>query len=344
MFKTILIPLDGSTRAETVLPVAARLAHHTNATLVLVRVVSIADEYWSAMPLPYPSMIQAAVESDLEAATAYLTRLTASNELADIPVKTVALFGSPAAAVLAVANSYSADLIVLCSHGSSGLAHWMMGGVAKKIVRHAPMPVLVLREGGIAITESVARLAQPLRILVPQDGSKGAKAALEPAVNLLTSLAAPSQKMAIHLARVIKPSMANADEAEERLLYHSELDHARQDLSQKAEWLREGYLAPVVARQHIPVTWSVVVDTDTASALLRVAEQGEDTEGSGVFGGCDLIAMTTHGRTGLQRWVMGSIVERMLVATKHPLLIVHPSETTTQEELSDVAPLHAISG
>src|SRR5262249_31108685 len=137
---------------------------------------------------------------------------------------------------------------------------------------------------------------------------------------------------------------AKLDTPGEPLLYHHGLEQAKSDLRQKAEWLQGGYLATIGARQHIPVTWSVVLDTDIASALLRVAEQGEDTEGSGVFGGCDLIAMTTRGRTGLQRWVMGSIVERVLVATKHPLLIVHPSETTTQEESSILTPLHANSG
>lgn len=343
MFQTILVPLDGSTRAEAVLPVATRLARNGNATLVLVRAVNLADEYWSAMPLPYPSTIQTAIEADLEKATVYLKRLAASSELADIPVQTIARFGHPASALLDVAGSSHADLIVLCSHGSTGLAHWMVGGVAKKIVRHAPMPVLVLREGGIALTDSVAHIAQPLRILVPLDGSPGAKAALEPAVRLLTSLASPGQKMAIHLARVINPHVAHTAPEERHVLYHNELEQAKHDLGEKVKWLQEGELAPIVAKQHIPVTWSVLLDNDIASALLRVAEQGEDAEGSGVFGGCDLIAMATHGRTGLQRWVTGSIVERMLVATKHPLLIVHPPETTAQEETQVQDLTHATS-
>jgi nucleotide-binding universal stress UspA family protein len=63
-----------------------------------------------------------------------------------------------------------------------------------------------------------------------------------------------------------------------------------------------------------------------------VAENGEDAEGAGVFGGCDLIAMATHGREGLQRWAMGSVTERVLHATKYPVLIVRPTQVMYKKE------------
>jgi len=69
MLKTILVPLDGSPRAESVLPIAARLAHNTRGTLVLVRVVSFATDYWPAITAPpYPSTMQAAVDTEMEEA------------------------------------------------------------------------------------------------------------------------------------------------------------------------------------------------------------------------------------------------------------------------------------
>ena len=58
--------------------------------------------------------------------------------------------------------------------------------------------------------------------------------------------------------------------------------------------------------------------------IIGVAENGEDAEGAGVFGGCDIIALATHGREGLQHWVMGSITERVLNGTRLPLLVVRP--------------------
>lgn len=87
MLQTILVPLDGSSRAEAALPVARRIAHNTGATLVLVRVVSFLSEYWPAVTSANPSLAQAVVETDLEQATAYLEEVAASAEFAGITVK-----------------------------------------------------------------------------------------------------------------------------------------------------------------------------------------------------------------------------------------------------------------
>ena len=64
-----------------------------------------------------------------------------------------------------------------------------------------------------------------------------------------------------------------------------------------------------------------------------MAENGEDAEGSGAFGGCDVIAMATHG--GLQRWAMGSVTERVLQGTKLPLLIVRAQNKTSESEVNE---------
>jgi nucleotide-binding universal stress UspA family protein len=329
MFTTILIPLDGSMRAETTLPIAARIARNTGANLVLVRVVSFLSEYQPTIITHYPSMLQAAMEADLEEAAAYLERIASSAELAGISVKTTVQFGAIAPTILSVANSYASDLIIICSHGSTHMIHWMMGSIAEKIARHSSIPVLVVREDGTHMGKANIEQAQPLRMLIPLDGSTGAQAALEPGAELLTALAASGQKTALHLARVSKQSQSDHQDKETPLENHRELERIKGYLQQTTEQIRLGSLAPTIAERHIPVTWSVVLDSDTASALLRVAEQGDDTEGAGAFGGCDLIAISSHGRSGLQRWVLGSITERVLHATRHPILIVRPPETTT---------------
>jgi nucleotide-binding universal stress UspA family protein len=76
----------------------------------------------------------------------------------------------------------------------------------------------------------------------------------------------------------------------------------------------------------VTTTWSVQMDADVASGILLVAAGGEDAEGSSPFGGCDVIAMTTHGRAGFARWALGSVAERLLHTPQFPLLIVRPSE------------------
>ncbi len=101
--------------------------------------------------------------------------------------------------------------------------------------------------------------------------------------------------------------------------------------------VKEGLQAGLKDRK-LTITWSVALDTDAADAIIGTVEQREQQEGSdshevskraplrpaeGSYG-CDLIAMSTHGRSGLQRWVMGSVMERVLGATRLPMLIVRP--------------------
>ena len=83
----------------------------------------------------------------------------------------------------------------------------------------------------------------------------------------------------------------------------------------------------------LTVTWSVPVDQDAAEGIISVAERGERDEGENVLGGCDVIAMATNGRSGLQRWVMGSVTEGVLTKTRLPLLIVRPSDESTKSRV-----------
>ena len=342
MFKRILVPLDGSYRAERAIPVAARLARAVGGSVVLVRAVSLPIECWPAL-VPEPRLAQTGVDADQASAEQYLAGVTRAPELDDVPTETVVLFGPPASTILAAAHSSHADLMVLCSHGYTGMTRWVLGSVAEKVARHAPIPVFVLREGGPVPAGPHPDATRPLRALVALDGSSHAKAAIEPAANLIAALAAPAQGM-LHLTRVVKPV---ASDGEEKDPEGSEqcLHKAKRYLSSTAEHLREGLVAPVVANLKLPVTWSVAVDTDVASALIRVAENGEDAEGAGVFGGCDLIAMATHGRGGMQRWEMGSVTERVLGATKLPILIVRPPDMMDKSPVTwDQATLATLQG
>lgn len=324
MFKTLLVPLDGSAQAEDALVVARRIARNTGATLVLVRVVSFLSEYWPAMTSTHPSLVQAVVDADLAQATTYLEKIAASAEMADLSVKITAQFGSPAPTILEVAASYNSDLIVLASRSQAGVTHWMMGNVVERVARYAAIPVLIVREGSIHLDDSSSDLAQPLRLLIPLDGSIGATTALEPGAELLLALASSGQKTALHLARVCKQCLGNDVASEQPLPEVTERAQARGALQQTVSQIQQGNLAPFIAEHSLPVTWSLLVDRDIVGGLLRVAEQGDDTEGAGTPGGCDLIAISTHGRSDFRDWIPGSITERVLHATRRPILIIHP--------------------
>ncbi len=322
MFKRILVPLDGSPRAESALAVAARVARASDGTIVLLQVVSIPATY---TPYIYgPDMAQSPMYAqeliDIEQLNAekYLAEIAKSDTLAGIKVEKTVIPGTAGMIILDTASGEHIDLIVMCSHGETGFKRWALGSVAQHVSRHSSVPVLVLREDGTAPTSAFPDRLRPLRsiiALVALDGSKMAEATLEPAAYLVAALAAPSQGMLLLSTVVNWQPARNKFEKEEHML-----DEARRYLIGIAERLQGGELAKL----NLAIEWSIEESKDVADALIKAAERGTSTESSHEFTGCDLIAIATHGRGGMQRLVMGSVTERVLGATKLPMLIVRP--------------------
>lgn len=312
MFRNILVPLDGSLRAERTLSVAARIARGRNATVTLVRVVYPQPEVGSYMiPTVLPN--DALAEREEQEAHDYLNAIVASEILHGVAVKTAVGIGAPSQVILDTIRETRADGVVIGSHGRTGLSRWALGSVAQAIVRHSGAPVLLLRQQGPALGDDEAH-ARPLRILVPLDGSELAEAALGPAQLLGEAVSAPDG-YTLHLVRVIQyPNTVGADPAR---------DKARADA--------QAYLTGLAERFGVaaPVTTSVALDEDPADALARMTRPGQQVVGAPDADGYDLIAMATHGRSGLARLAIGSITERVLSATVAPALIVRPDAMKT---------------
>ena len=326
MFKRILVPLDGSPRAERAIPVAARLARVSGGSITFLRVVTTAiDGAWLAMKSPH--LMQEAFEVDRAKANDYLTAIAQSQDLIRVDLNLEVLSGIPAQAILSLAEANEVDLIVMCSHGDTGLKRWVLGSVAQKVARCSPVPVLVLRDGERLTTASSQREARSVQVLVPLDGSSLAEAALTPAAQLSAALSAPAHG-ALHLVRVLRlPSMYEYD-LDDRLAEAKKqgMLQAHAYLGAVEQQVQEGSLASL----QLQVTSTVVVDTDVTGALLGIAEVSEDMEALEGFKASDVIAMATHGRSGLERWVMGSVTECTLGATKLPLLIVRVQKTDAE--------------
>jgi len=348
MFKRILVPLDGSPCAERAIPIATRIAQASGGSITFLRVVTTTiNGAWVAMESP--QLMQKTFEVDRANANDYLTAIAQSPALIRVEISLEVLAGGPAQAILSAADSNKVDLIVMCSHGDTGLKRWVLGSVAQKVARNSPVPVLVLREGGNQQGRRQApplhstplpplrpRGVHPLHVLVPLDGSSLAEMALIPAGQLSAALSAPAHG-ALHLVRVLHlPSMHeygqddSLAEAKKRSMLQA---HAY--LGAVEQQLREGSLAGL----KLQVTSSVVMDNDVSGALIGVAEVSEDMEDIEGFKACDTIAMATHGRSGPKRWMMGSVTERVLGATKLPLLIVRPPEMDKSHVTSDAATL-----
>jgi nucleotide-binding universal stress UspA family protein len=327
MFQHLLVPLDGSSRAEQALPVAARLARVSGAAITLLTVVDLAHE-----ALPYqmaePSLSAQVIDQDLTEARAYLDRVSQCDDLAGVSLDKQVDLGNPALMILSRAEAETArpvDLIVMSSHGYTGIKRWLLGSVAEKIARHAPVPVLILREGESLRTHARFDGMSALRALVPVDNSARAQDAIPPAAQLVAALSEPEHGHLQLTQIVVPPEQAGAAKREELLR------EARQNLEAIGQSIREGLVAHVGPDLHLTLSWAVSIDSDIAEGIVRMAENGEQLTNAGGAERCDLIAMTTHGATGLHRWAVGSITERVLHATRLPLLIVRPADMIENE-------------
>lgn len=317
MYKRILVPLDGSDRAEHAIPVAARIARAFGGSIILLGVATTPVEYgpYLAPPATYA---REAIDAALTEATSYLQGVAQSDVLAGITTEVKALFGAAAPTILSAVQMFHSSIIVMCSHGYTGFKRWVLGSVADKVTRYAPIPVLVLREGG-PVPEAAPQ--QLMRALVSVDGSPFSETVLEPAAYLVWALAqAAPQQGALHLLRVVDLPAADGK-------FKSDA-HIDASLKEQAKHEDEAYLAALANRLvegdlaglDLSITYSVETDPDIAEAIVQKAEQGN----------FDFIAMATHGRGGVKHWALGSITERVLHATKMPLLIMRPPDNQTQ--------------
>jgi nucleotide-binding universal stress UspA family protein len=323
MFKRIIIPLDGSSRAEHAIPVAARIARASGASIVLVRAVTIPMNHRRPLAVP-PEVARETIDAELNEVKRYLEGIARTGTLAGILVETTASVGPDASTLLAAAESLHADLIVMCSHGYTGFKRWVLGSVAQKIARHSPVPVLILQAEGSVPTNIHAGGIRPVRVLVALDGSSLTETTLVPAAHLSKALSAPAQGM-LHLARVIPwPPIEGTRQNEMTTTARAWAESdAKAYLERVEQRLREGELAAL----DLSISTSVVVHEDVADTLMRMAERGEYMDDIEGFDGFDIIALATHGRSGLQHWAVGSVTERLLGAIRLPILVVRPHET-----------------
>jgi len=311
MFKHILVPLDGSQRAEQAIPFAARIARVSKGIVQLVSVVDSSTMFLSTR-MVQPALKQSVLDAHLNDATRYLEQVARSSQLEGIQTKITVLFGSAASAILSAAEN--SDLVVLCSHGYTGMTRLVLGSVAEYVIRHGPVPILLLREGAIPGVESSMNKHMPVRVLVTLDGSIAAKTVLAPAIALSSTLSAPSPGT-LHLLRVVKAQVPESDNEKRQLT-----SRAQHYLQMIAEHVHEELPAAHAASPEMTLTYSTVVSPDVVAAIVDAAEHGVAEEP----GGYDVLAMATRGQTGLKRLALGSVTSGVIDQINLPMLVVPP--------------------
>lgn len=320
MFQRILIPLDGSALAEHALSVGLRIARFSGASLTLLRVVNLPDDMTYLSRGSAMMNLADIIVRDRAEAEAYLQKIASRSDVAGIEVITHVVDGNPAQSILSEARTSAMDLILMCSHGDTGLKRWMFGSVSLHVARHSAIPVFVLRPGADGAVV-LPQTAGQVRMMVPLDGSQLAEEILPPAIALTKALSAPLPG-ALHLASVVPFFTAETTDELDQVVKAAQeyLVSIEQQLRQKGD------------ATHLTITSSVTVLADVAHALVELAETGKGMEQIKDFTGCGVIAMSTHGRSGIKHWMMGSIAERMLASTKLPMLIVRPQEIRVKQQ------------
>ncbi len=301
MYRKILIPLDGSSLAERVLAHVEQMFPPKKVEIYLLRVVTLYGYRDVLRPDMVAELAPPALDVDklYEEAREYLRQKKGELREMGYTVYTHVTAGDVAATICEFADAQDVDLIAMTTHGYSGLTRWLIGSVADRVVRSAERPVLLVRPSMETPKETELR-----QILAPLDGSELAEQALPHALAL-----AKENNASILLVQAILP-------LEELVLYmplgapEFLSDISIEELKQQAE----KYLRQVQARlQEEGVTSEiVVVEGRPADVIIDVAER----EGVG------LIVMSTHGRSGLGRWVFGSVADKVLHSASRPLLLV----------------------
>lgn len=283
MTRKILIPLDGSATAEGILPPLRRLMGHDETEVVLLHAITM---------VPIADGYHAGLLQQIrEGAERHILETVSRLEKAGVRTRAILRDGPPAETILEVAREEGVSLIAMATHGRSGLSRWVFGSVTEKVLRASPVPLLVVRsfapteEGDLAPSSEEERVFR--NVLIPLDGSETSLAVVPTVAEF-----ARHHDARATILYVEDPQTAGADPG---LRVAEALRDAQEDLE----------------RRGVPVD-RLVRQGDPALEILRVSRHRP----------VDLMAMSTHGRSGFSRWVFGSVTEKVMRTVTVPMLLV----------------------
>jgi nucleotide-binding universal stress UspA family protein len=301
MIKKILVPLDGSKTAETVLPLVTHLAKANDAEVDLITVmtpVAIWDTVASMMNW----------EAEEKAARDYIRGKTVELTEAGLTVHSKIAFGPAADAIYDAAKERKVDFIVMTTHGRSGVARFVLGSVADKLL-HTVAPLLVVRPGDEAGGELTP--AGIRKILVPLDGSDIARSAIPHAEEMATRFNA-----SLIFCQVATTDWIAYSGMETPILYQEVLEDMKANAKTNTEEAADKSRARGFDVE------CVVGIGGPADEIQRIATEQ----------GADMIVMSTHGRSGPSRWVMGSTADALVRRTHLPCLLIRPQHAKHEVE------------
>jgi len=296
MFTRLLVPLDGSRLAETVLPAAAFLAARLGASVVLIHVIepdAPADVHGEAHLRSEPD------------ADAYLRKIAAAFFPSPVAVETHVHAGEYTNVTRSITDhvtEFGSDLILMCTHGRSGPRQFLFGSIAQQIGSLGSVPVLFFRAaaGPPPTTFTLNRL------LVPLDGDSSHEHSLAAARNLARRCGA-----ALHLLRVVPlyGDLSGPWVQSSRLLPGTTSRMLEMTVQEAHDYLES--LKMTIEQDQLPVT-AEVLRGDPADVIAEAAEADQ----------ADLIVVGTHGRVGTDAFWSGSVASKLCRSCPTPVLLI----------------------
>ena len=301
MFTRILIPLDGSKTAEKVLPYARFLVGSLNLPVELLAVVDIV-EMATHMSADRARYLDTMIEDSVRNSDQYLRGVAGTFPGAN--TKCTVEKGKAEQVIIETAAADKGTLITMATHGRSGINRWLLGSIAEKVLRGAPNPLLLVRATDEAKADLVATLKS---IVVPLDGSELAESVLPTVAELAKTL-----KLEVVLFRAYSiPYSAYASAEGYYAVDYEELLKAMRE--EAVDYLEKKTEA--VKKLGVDKVSCVAKEGFAADEIISLSRKSPDT----------LIAMCTHGRSGVKRWVLGSVTETVVRHSADPVLVIRAS-------------------
>ena len=302
MYSKILVPLDGSKAAENVLPSVRSFARALQIPIELMAVLDVA-EMARHVTADHASMLRTLVDDQTRRFENYLNGLT--KNFPDRAIQCGVRKGSPAEEIIEAAAAEKGTVIAMATHGRSGVDRWLIGSVAEKVLRGASNPLLLVRA---TEKEPAWEMATLKTAIVPLDGSELAESVL-PSVETL------AKKLNLEVILFgVYGGPYNSGGGGEGFFNVRQVDAFIAELraetvsylSARTEELKQKGLEKVsfVAKDGLP-----------ADEIIAFAGRTPDS----------LVAMSTHGRSGVQRWMLGSVTETVVRHADHPVFVARAS-------------------
>jgi nucleotide-binding universal stress UspA family protein len=297
VYKRILVPLDGSALAEQAVPVAKTLAVQLKSHVMLFQAIRPIEDVLHVDGKALFVDEQADILRGQ--AMRYLSPISKMLAQAEVSVERRTLMAQPAQAICELAESARMDLIVMATHGRGGIQRWVYGSVADKVLHGSQTPLLLVRAHEHPLP------FEPLkRIVVPLDGSPLAESALRHAQTLAQAFAAELWLFYVRDASRYAEWGFTEDLMGELLRGTGET--MNEYLDRMARELRDAGLR---------ARWEMNTGLSVVSLIIEAAQAHQ----------ADLIVMSTHGLSGIQRWALGSVADRVLRAATMPVLLIRSS-------------------